>query len=726
MCMNNRVTIYRDDWGCPHIYAKTEEDGFYGVGYAQAEDKLQGILIRYLMASGKLASVFGPDYVDFDFNLLRWRHLEEARGGFNRLNLQHQKNYSFFLAGIQRYMDDHQDEVPSWAPKLEPALPIAWCRWVRWRWLSRDGLDDCIRGGIEFYSDIKAELESSLRWPESNTNNRTHIQNTGSNEWTLSPWRTADNVVYQLTDSHLYFEGRNEKFECRIDAGALKTAGFSTLGEPLPYIAHTKYVGWSSTVGCPDYSDCYEVKVDPENPLRYKYDDEWKTMITREVTVAVKGGQPVKRTFEYTEHNEILSPVVARRDGKAYVVCTSYMHEAGLFEEQVYRMTKAKNINEFKESMTLLGLYGINCMAGDVHGNTFYVRNGRVPIRPSGFDWTKPIPGNTSETAWKGIHPFEDLVQIENPDQGYMQNCNIAPDTMMENSPLTSDRYPAYIFNDSPGRTNTRGIRAVELLSKAFNITVDEFIEFALDDKWIGTSAWQEALRRALNKNMKLVCSKPQRFRHFVHRILHFDGFARADSVAALNYFYWRETLASMLSRAELEEVNDVIWEMKELTADQNKMLLEAIDRAIKTMIIEHGSTNLRYGDVFRAGRGGFSYSASGGTIQAGSEFTPVGPHLSPANQPVVTLRAFGFTPPDSLGLRWVFSGAHETRVTIYTNPIQSFTAMHLGQSDRPDSPHYSDQARLISERRLKPTYFYKEDLLKHVTSTKTLEVYFE
>jgi acyl-homoserine lactone acylase PvdQ len=365
-------------------------------------------------------------------------------------------------------------------------------------------------------------------------------------------------------------------------------------------------------------------------------------------------------------------------------------------------------------------------MAGDVHGNTFYVRNGRVPIRPSGFDWTKPVLGNTSETAWKGIHPFKDLVQIENPDQGYMQNCNIAPDTMMENCPLTADRYPSYIFNDSPGRTNTRGIRAVELLSRAFNITVDEFIEFALDDKWIGTSAWQEALRRALNKNTKLVRTKPQRFRHFVHRILHFDGFARADSVAALNYFYWRETLASMLSRAELEKVNNVIWEMEELTADHNKMLLEAVDRSIKTMITEHGSTNLRYGDVFRAGRGGFSYSASGGTIQAGSEFAPVGPRPSLANQPVVTLRAFSFTPPDSRGLRWVFSGSHETRVTIYTNPIQSFTAMHLGQSDRPDSPHYSDQARLISERRLKPTYFYKEDLLKHVTSTQTLEVYFE
>jgi acyl-homoserine lactone acylase PvdQ len=28
------VTIYRDDWGVPHIYAAREEEGFYGLGYA--------------------------------------------------------------------------------------------------------------------------------------------------------------------------------------------------------------------------------------------------------------------------------------------------------------------------------------------------------------------------------------------------------------------------------------------------------------------------------------------------------------------------------------------------------------------------------------------------------------------------------------------------------------------------------------------------------------------
>ncbi|MEE8551351.1 MAG: penicillin acylase family protein, partial [Gemmatimonadota bacterium] len=427
------------------------------------------------------------------------------------------------------------------------------------------------------------------------------------------------------------------------------------------------------------------------------------------------GGSPVQRTFEYTEHNGVLSPVVARKEGKAYVVSTPYMHQAGLSDEQSYRMTLAKDIGEFREAMKLLGTEPQNIMAGDAHGNTFYVRMGRTPIRPSGFDWTKPVPGNTSKTAWKGIHPFEDLVQIENPPQGYMQNNNLAPDRMMEESPLTADRYPSYIFNDTPGRTRYRGIRAVELLSNAFSATVEDAIDIALDEKWVGTEAWKRALRRALNQNTDTVRAKPLAFHRFVQRILNFDGFARASSVAALNYYYWLTTLPSVsgLSEAQLEDLTNAIETGKELAPEQNRWLLERIERAIEAMIAAHGTTNVRCGDVFRVGRGGDSWPAGCGYFSAGK-------HSAHA------LRILGFRPPDSIGQRWLFRGHRNSTLTIFTDPIQSFTLAAFGQSDHPDSPHYSDQARLVSESRFKPTYFYKEDLLKHVVSTKTLDVRFE
>ena len=39
-----RAVLYRDVWGVPHVYAAREEDGYFGLGYAQAEDQVERLL----------------------------------------------------------------------------------------------------------------------------------------------------------------------------------------------------------------------------------------------------------------------------------------------------------------------------------------------------------------------------------------------------------------------------------------------------------------------------------------------------------------------------------------------------------------------------------------------------------------------------------------------------------------------------------------------------------
>jgi acyl-homoserine lactone acylase PvdQ len=86
-------------------------------------------------------------------------------------------------------------------------------------------------------------------------------------------------------------------------------------------------------------------------------------------------------------------------------------------------------------------------------------------------------------------------------------------------------------------------------------------------------------------------------------------------------------------------------------------------------------------------------------------------------------MRAMQAGTPDSDGLRWVTAGRRQPCLTIFSNPIRSFTSAPYGQSDHAQSPHYSDQARLASERRLKATCFNREDLMKHIESKQVLSV---
>ena len=53
------VTIERDTWGVPHIYAKTDAGAAYGLMYAQAEDNFWQLEADYIRIVGRAAEVEG-------------------------------------------------------------------------------------------------------------------------------------------------------------------------------------------------------------------------------------------------------------------------------------------------------------------------------------------------------------------------------------------------------------------------------------------------------------------------------------------------------------------------------------------------------------------------------------------------------------------------------------------------------------------------------------------
>jgi penicillin amidase len=57
--------------------------------------------------------------------------------------------------------------------------------------------------------------------------------------------------------------------------------------------------------------------------------------------------------------------------------------------------------------------------------------------------------------------------------------------------------------------------------------------------------------------------------------------------------------------------------------------------------------------------------------------------------------------------------------VVMEGNPKEVWTLLPYGQSEHPDSPHYNDQAKLHSERRLKRFWFTAEEILKHAKSVR-------
>ena len=228
-------------------------------------------------------------------------------------------------------------------------------------------------------------------------------------------------------------------YEVRIYTPEFNVAGVSILGVPLPTLGHSRYCSVAMTTGGPDTSDIFEEEVNPADPKQYRYDGQWRDFTVRRETIGVKNGDKVEPrdvTLMFSHHG----PIVARKNGKAYAMAIPYANEVGL-TDQCYEMMKARDLAEMKQALAHRQLMAQNIMVATIQGDIYYLRNGRVPIRARGVDPGRPIAGNTSATEWQGIHPMDDLVQIENPPCGWMQNCNCSPAAMMNRDQPRHEEY---------------------------------------------------------------------------------------------------------------------------------------------------------------------------------------------------------------------------------------------------------------------------------------------
>jgi acyl-homoserine lactone acylase PvdQ len=125
-----QVTIFRDLWGMAHLYAAREEDGFFGLGYATAEDRLDQVLLLYLGVKGELAAAFRPgpigadkveptlsgeipDTIASDLRVKKFQIPEQARLNLMKIPAQYRLDLKAYIAGINQFMVDHPARKPA-------------------------------------------------------------------------------------------------------------------------------------------------------------------------------------------------------------------------------------------------------------------------------------------------------------------------------------------------------------------------------------------------------------------------------------------------------------------------------------------------------------------------------------------------------------------------------------------------------------------------------------
>jgi len=429
------VEIRRDTFGIPHIKAKDEEALYFGMGFAQAEDKLELLAKSYIISQGRGAEVFGKDYLQSAMLIARFRINEIAEREFDQASSQMKQIYEAFTQGLNYYIDSHRDSLPEWIPHFSPV----------------DTFRNTVFGIFYFiYFSQSYEIER-------------YLAPSGSNMWAIAPQRTANGHTLFLANPHLPWDNGFVWYEAHLTVpGRLNASGATLIGMPALPVGHNEFMAWSPTVNNPDLLDIYELKLN-EDKSAYYYDGTWVPLEKREVIIKVKeetGIKEVKRELFYSQHGPIM-----KIDGdKAYAVKVAGIGEANRLEGWLLHIPKVRSFPEFKKVLEEHTLPFFNIAYGDREGNIYYAS-------------LAAIPG---------------MAQVSNPSSGYVQNSNGNPGYTTLSETFNIEDFP-FMYRDSQS-IDLRTQLGLIMLEDEEKFTLDKLLACKWNTRLLSAERYKDEL----------------------------------------------------------------------------------------------------------------------------------------------------------------------------------------------------------------------------------------
>lgn len=500
---------------------------------------------------------------------------------------------------------------------------------------------------------------SILPFAEGRTANKLFL---ASNQFAIAPWRTREgNTIVSMTP-HLPWRRPFQWYEAHLKGPGLNIRGVTFFGNPIISMGHNENIAWSYTVNPVNVGDVYVERLSLQGD-KYFYDESWREIEVEETEVKIRQGNRIlnkKVRIRKTHHG----PIVVEGNGNALAIKLSLFYVESIFTF-LLKVATATNLSQFKDAFRRLGFYMFNVVYGDKEGNIYYLCNALAPIRSPDYDWSRPVPGWKKETEWQGFHSFEELPQLENPPCGYIQNCNVDPTHITVEPYLKWEDFPPFLIEPAfTGRTK----RLLALLESNRSISIEDAVSYSFDVLDMTAEEWKPQLIYAYNQLIHDIKEGKELLASTINLLREWDNKDDLDSRGSYLFGLWMEKFSAR------EEKNDI------------GMLIDLKSSAEEILRL-FGRLDVRWGDVHIIRRGAEEYSTAGAGFSSTESL-----HLATG-----TIREDGKVEAEG--------GTSFLMVVELGEKVRSWSVLPFGNSENPESPHYSDQARLFSEMKLKPAY---------------------
>jgi penicillin amidase len=494
------VTVYRDERGMPHIYASTEHDLYFAVGYVMGQERLWQMDLLRRATKGTLSEVMGDVVIETD-------KLFRAVNMSAKSKVLVKNTDPVTLSYLQAFSDGINSFVSAAGKKLPPEFRILSYTPEPWTpedcgnifgYMCWDAAADDMDQEISYQKLVqKIGLEKTVSlipgfdavdafvFPGFKLNDTLLkkaqefvkgmdklkalgiVLYPGSNNWAVSGKRSETGKPIFQNDMHLSLFAPGIWMQMhQVVPGKLNVTGVTVPGVPFIAAGHNERIAWGFTYMMADVLDLFAEKINPENHNQYYYNGIWKDMVVKNELFKLKGGKVDSVTFRYTHRGPIISGLKSYQDASLSMRWTALDNsdEFGVF----CQLNRAAGWKDFRSAISSLKSLGLNIAYADTDGNIGLNIAAGIPIRKGNGSLIRN--GENDEFDWKGYVPFEQLPSSYNPNNGTVSSAN---------QRTVGEGYPYYISSNfcMPYRIN----RIRQMLGEKEILGIDDFKRMVLD-----------------------------------------------------------------------------------------------------------------------------------------------------------------------------------------------------------------------------------------------------
>jgi len=528
--LNGEVTVLRDSFAIPHIYAENDYDLYLATGFVMAQDRLWQMDLLRRVTQGRLSEIMGRDQSDTDILMRALRIEEKSRKVLLHSDQDIVSALNAFSRGVNYYLENFPlppefrilgYEPDPWLPEHSLNL-IGYMSWdLTSGWdieLLLHKVNQVVEAGqladliprnenhsIFVYEEIKnaqINIAENLLYAGRKLEKLGVEIFSGSNNWAVSGKKSKSGKPLLANDMHLGLFAPGIWYQIhQVSKNGLNVTGLAVPGQPFVICGHNDSIAWGMTNVYVDDLDFYAETLNKDS-THYFLDGEWRALLVKEEIIKTKEGDDIVEELKFTHRGPLINRF--KNEDETAVSIRWIGNEMSNEMETIYLLNRANNWQDFRNALKTFISISQNIVYADVVGNIGLQCSAGVPRRA--YSGTNIFPGDTSLYDWRGIVPFEELPFEYNPERGYVSSANNK--TVSEDYPYEIGYWyhiPERIerIREMLEETEKHSVEDFEkmqsdFISKKAEKMVPEFLE-VLTKK----TDWNEVQKIALNKLQK-------------------------------------------------------------------------------------------------------------------------------------------------------------------------------------------------------------------------------